>query len=185
MSTASNPSQHNPDPPTSQNQPRQKIKKISATFKELAIVREISIAMPLIKMLKKRTQEKVGSNQSPRVEIDRAATLTCIVAIKKHSKSLNLIQTYHNSTTQNQQLFSRSGATNTHQIQQSTQRVLQRGERKKEREREREREREISTQVHSICCLWKKNSVYSIFFLWEKFSPSWAIEKTLVYTPIR
>jgi hypothetical protein len=82
-------------------------------------------------MLKKRTQEQVGSNQSPRVEIDQAATLTCIVAIKKHSKSLNLIQTYHNSTTQNQQLFSRSGATNTHQIQQSTQRVLQWRERER------------------------------------------------------
>jgi hypothetical protein len=87
--------------------------------------------MPPKKCLRKRTQEKVGSNQSPRVEIDQAATLTCIVAIKKHSKSLNLIQTYHNSTTQNQQLFSRSGATNTHQIQESTQRVLQWGERER------------------------------------------------------
>ncbi len=168
MSTASNPSQHNPDPPTSQNQPRQKIKKISATFKELAIVREISIAMPLIKMLKKRTQEKVGSNQSPRVEIDRAATLTCIVAIKKHSKSLNLIQTYHNSTTQNQQLFSRSGATNTHQIQQSTQRVLQRGERKKERERERERERDLHTS--SFHLLLMEKILFTLFFFFGKNS---------------
>jgi hypothetical protein len=118
-------------------------------------------------MLKKRTQEKVGSNQSPRVEIDRAATLTCIVAIKKHSKSLNLIQTYHNSTTQNQQLFSRSGATNTHQIQQSTQRVSQ------------WREREISTQIHG------KNSVYSIFFFGKNSAHLGQLKKTLVYTPIR
>lgn len=156
MSTVSNPSQHNPDPPTSQNQPRQKIKKIPATFQEVAIVREISIAMPPKKCLRKRTQEKVGSNQSPKVEIDQAATLTCIVA--KHSKSLNLIQTYHNSTTQNQQLFSRSGATNTHQIQQSTQRVLQ--------WRESERERSPNKFIPSGC-LWKKFCLL-YFFLWEQ-----------------
>jgi hypothetical protein len=105
-------------------------------------------------MLKKRTQEKVGSNQSPRVEIDQAATLTCIVA--KHSKSLNLIQTYHNSTTQNQQLFSRSGATNTHQIQQSTQRVLQ------WRERERERERDLQTS--SFHLLLMEKILFTLFF---------------------
>jgi hypothetical protein len=60
VSTVWNPSQHNPDPPTSQNEPGQKIKKISATVKELAIVREISHCHAPKKMLKKRTQENVG-----------------------------------------------------------------------------------------------------------------------------
>jgi hypothetical protein len=59
VSTVSNPSQHNPDPPTSQNQPRQKIKKIFETFKELAIVREISIAMLLKRCLRKEPKKKL------------------------------------------------------------------------------------------------------------------------------
>jgi len=120
--------------------------------------------MPLKKMLKKRTQEKVGSNQSPRVEIDRAATLTCIVAIKKHSKSLNLIQTYHNSTTQNQQLFSRSGATqHTPNTTKHTESFTM------ERERERERDRDLHSS--SFHLLLMEKILFTLFFSLGKIQP--------------
>jgi len=132
--------------------------------------------MPLKKMLKKRTQEKVGSNQSPRVEIDRAATLTCIVAIKKHSKSLNLIQTYHNSTTQNQQLFSRSGATqHTPNTTKHTESFTM------ERERERERSRSPLKFIPSTA--YGKNSVYSIFFFGKNSAHLGQLKKNLGLHP--